>query len=217
MSFQKIQHHPLFVKLDIPANDNQVPSILKERYERTLKSYQKSYCMYYVDSQTGYKQDSYEQMSQYYISISKPECIRYDLISLQRVILPANSPLPMYENDKNELDSHDPSNIHGRKDYRISINGLDALVPHIISEPERIEGINEYMGKVGIDKKSFGDILFRRLLSIFKLVDEYQRRNTDIEYDENVMLLIDKFVCRFSHLSNLKDTVKIYLSHLSPH
>jgi hypothetical protein len=105
MSFQVTKQHQLFIKPEKPIAPDQVPEILKERGLRTLKSYQKSYCQYIVDSQTGYKQDSYEQMNPYFISISPKECIKYNLVSLQRVILPANSPLAMFENDKYELDS----------------------------------------------------------------------------------------------------------------
>jgi hypothetical protein len=68
-------------------------------------------------------------------------------------------------------------NIHGRRDYKVTMKGLKYLIPYITSypEPEDINVINEYMDKFGLNKKAFAERLFNRAESVIQSTDEYLR------------------------------------------
>lgn len=72
-------------------------------------------------------------------------------------------------------------NLHGRKDYRLTNNGLAYLLPYILIHPEEVQSIVRYMDKFGVDKKGFGETLLRTLLLIAETIKEYQKF-TNIPY-----------------------------------
>ncbi|MPZ06624.1 MAG: hypothetical protein GEU26_09450 [Nitrososphaeraceae archaeon] len=67
-------------------------------------------------------------------------------------------------------------NIHGRRDYKITMKGLEQLIPRLLEHPEEIENIIRYMGKFGLDKEKFLDSLFYRLLATVSTLQEYMKR-----------------------------------------
>jgi hypothetical protein len=47
-------------------------------------------------------------------------------------------------------------NIHGRKDYKITMKGMRQLIPYIMNRENSAEKVVEYMDKVGLDKEGLG-------------------------------------------------------------
>ena len=64
--------------------------------------------------------------------------------------------------------------IHGRKDYRVSIKGLEHLMPHIIAHPQDARIITKYMDGFGLDdKQAFGNLIVSKVISKIKSANEY--------------------------------------------
>jgi hypothetical protein len=66
-------------------------------------------------------------------------------------------------------------NIHGRRDYKLTMKGLLCLQDHIIARPQDIRYIVEYMDKNQVDKKEFTKLLNDRVTSTIFAVDLYRR------------------------------------------
>jgi hypothetical protein len=62
-----------------------------------------------------------------------------------------------------EIKLENVENLHGRKDYKVTMKGMEKLIPYIMTHPEDVTNINEYVMKFGLDK--------RRLLEL--LIDKY--------------------------------------------
>lgn len=56
-------------------------------------------------------------------------------------------------------------NIHGRKDYKVTMKGMEQLIPYILTHPEVNEFIHEYMEKTGLNKQKLGQILVNWIAS----------------------------------------------------
>ena len=50
-------------------------------------------------------------------------------------------------------------NLHGRKDYKLTIKGLPYLVDHIVVFPQDLESIKEHLDKIGLDTKILAKLL----------------------------------------------------------
>jgi len=70
-----------------------------------------------------------------------------------------------------EIDLQDKFNIHGRKDYRVTIEGIEQVIPHILNLKKgnvftEIRTITEYLDKAGYSKYNKVDIgreIYKRL------------------------------------------------------
>jgi hypothetical protein len=56
-------------------------------------------------------------------------------------------------------------NIHGRKDYKVSMTGLSCLMPRIMTQSADANSIISYMERFGLDKRAFGDLLISQVAS----------------------------------------------------
>jgi hypothetical protein len=84
-------------------------------------------------------------------------------------------------------------NLHGRKDYRLTMKGLEYLLPHIMMHPKEVQNMVKYLDEFGVDKKGFGQSLLRTLLVIAETINEYQRV-TNIPYDRHELAkLVNQF------------------------
>lgn len=63
-----------------------------------------------------------------------------------------------------KADSH-TVNIHGRKDYKVSMTGLSCLMPHIMTQSGDANSIILYMERFGLDKRAFGNLLISQVAS----------------------------------------------------
>lgn len=78
-----------------------------------------------------------------------------------------------------EINLKDVENLHGRKDYRLTIKGLECLIPHILTHPEDIKNINKYIDQSGLDRQTFEISLskkFRKVLDSTNLYYESVKR-----------------------------------------
>lgn len=65
-------------------------------------------------------------------------------------------------------------NPHRRIDYKLTIKGLEELIPYLIVHPEKgVQDIIQYMDKFGLDKHAFGDLLVRKTIPILSFTDQY--------------------------------------------
>jgi hypothetical protein len=76
-----------------------------------------------------------------------------------------------------EIKVDDPHsvNIHGRKDYKITLKGLECIIPQMIAYPEDIKTIIEYMDKFRVDKRSIGPVLAEKAASAFQSINQLSR------------------------------------------
>lgn len=47
--------------------------------------------------------------------------------------------------------------IHGRKDFKLTMKGLEQLMPHVTAHPESAKTIHAYMDRFKLDKQAFGN------------------------------------------------------------
>jgi hypothetical protein len=63
--------------------------------------------------------------------------------------------------------------IHGRKDFKLTIKGLEHLMPHIITHPEDAKMIIEYMDRFELNKQVFSDMLVSEVASMVNSANQY--------------------------------------------
>ena len=64
---------------------------------------------------------------------------------------------------------------HGRIDYKVSMKGLEELIPDVLVHPEELKSVIEYMDKFGLDIVSFGLLLLKKYTRMTELVHEYHK------------------------------------------
>jgi hypothetical protein len=64
-------------------------------------------------------------------------------------------------------------NIHGRKDYKVTVKGMVQLIPHILTHHDEVKGLDQYMDKIALDKIKFTLSLLEGLASAMESVNEY--------------------------------------------
>jgi hypothetical protein len=66
-------------------------------------------------------------------------------------------------------------NIHGRKDYKLTVNGMEQVILHILMYPNELQNIIRYMNKIGLDKQLLEARLQEGYRLMVEAVDEYQK------------------------------------------
>lgn len=64
-------------------------------------------------------------------------------------------------------------NPHRRIDYRLTMKGLEELVPYILSHPQEVKNVVQYMDKSGLSKETFGHRLIDNVEFAFNTANEY--------------------------------------------
>jgi hypothetical protein len=59
-------------------------------------------------------------------------------------------------------------NMHGRRDYKLTLKGMKQLLPYIKNHPDNLKNLVEYMDKIKFPKESFVSVLINEL-SILRL------------------------------------------------
>jgi hypothetical protein len=72
-----------------------------------------------------------------------------------------------------EIKLDDKSNIHGRKDYKLSQKGMDFILLHMLTHPKDAKVTAEYINKFPKDKPLFDQLLINRVMSIMSAADQY--------------------------------------------
>jgi DNA-binding PadR family transcriptional regulator len=72
-----------------------------------------------------------------------------------------------------------------RKDYKLTMKGLEQLIPYIQTHFEQLKTIVDYMEKFNLDIEAFSHLLFSKFDSIRKLVSKYENLTT-ADYDREV-------------------------------
>jgi hypothetical protein len=52
-----------------------------------------------------------------------------------------------------EIKLENVENLHGRKDYKVTMKGMEQLIPYIMTHPEDVRTINGYISKFNLDKR----------------------------------------------------------------
>ena len=63
--------------------------------------------------------------------------------------------------------------IHGRKDYKLTNKGALSLIPHIMTHPEDVKNISEYIVRFNLDKQAFENILVSNVVTSMESEIEY--------------------------------------------
>jgi hypothetical protein len=66
-------------------------------------------------------------------------------------------------------------NLHGRKDYKLTIKGLPYLVHHVIVFPQDLESIKEHLDKIGLDRKILAKLLTDYSNAAIYTADKYRQ------------------------------------------
>lgn len=67
------------------------------------------------------------------------------------------------------------SNMHGRRDYKVTTKGIEQLIIHCISHPKDIKSIDVYMDKMKLDIRPFTLALMEALGSLSYAVNLHQK------------------------------------------
>jgi hypothetical protein len=66
----------------------------------------------------------------------------------------------------------DAVNLHGRKDYKITMKGIEQLAPYIFTHPEDVEDISYYAQRNGLNIQKLGEIMVDYLETSLKSTNE---------------------------------------------
>ena len=77
-----------------------------------------------------------------------------------------------------------PGSTRGRRDYKVTMEGLERLIPYLIEHPEEIQTVIAYMEKIGLDKNLFGILLLEKHTGMSRLLNIYQD-HTSILFDDS--------------------------------
>lgn len=82
---------------------------------------------------------------------------------------------------------------HGRRDYKVTMKSFELLLPYIMTHPEEVQNIIQYMDKFGLDKEVFAELLTNRVNSTVETLDKYLKvsfvpinKKTLRELEENI-------------------------------
>ena len=56
-------------------------------------------------------------------------------------------------------------NLHGRKDYKVTMKGMEQLIPYIMTHPEDVRTINGYIKEFNLDKRLLLELLIDKFHS----------------------------------------------------
>lgn len=70
------------------------------------------------------------------------------------------------------------NNPHRRIDYKLTMKGLEELIPYILGHPDQLKSIVEYMDKFNLDTEAFSALLFNKYDLMKKLVSKYENSTT---------------------------------------
>jgi hypothetical protein len=76
----------------------------------------------------------------------------------------------------------DIENIHGRKDYKITMKGFEILLSYIIGHPQDMQSIVDYVNKFDVDKHQLGLLLMKGEYNTIVTLNEYQRLTNALYY-----------------------------------
>jgi hypothetical protein len=97
-------------------------------------------------------------------------------------------------------------NLHGRKDYKVTVKGLEQLIPYLVSRPEEVQNIVQYMDKFSLDKKRLWNLLVSRLISITEIINDYAKYSKFIGV--SILEITDKEVQeRVQHSDKIMDRI----------
>lgn len=65
--------------------------------------------------------------------------------------------------------------VHGKKDYRLTMKGLEELIPHILTHPKGVQNVVQYMDKFGLSKYHFWDLIFRKIYLAVNSTNEFSK------------------------------------------
>lgn len=65
-------------------------------------------------------------------------------------------------------------NLHGRKDYRVTMKGLDHITRYFLTRPNDMQILVEYMNKFGLDKSLFAVVLNQGHALTIEALNVYQ-------------------------------------------
>lgn len=73
----------------------------------------------------------------------------------------------------------DKYSLHGRRDFRVTNEGMKQLILHILLHPNDVTKIIEYMDKYAMDKKTIANLLLRESHTIVETVSKFVK-NTNL-------------------------------------
>lgn len=82
-------------------------------------------------------------------------------------------------------------NMHSRRDYKVTLKGIEQLIPYFLTHPDEVGNTVQYMNKFKIDKKTFGNLLSNKFKSMIKTMSLYIGSTTYIEPLPLDMIQID--------------------------
>jgi hypothetical protein len=109
-----------------------------------------------------------------------------------------------------EVNLKDVENLHGRKDYKVTMKGLEYLIPYFQTHPKEINELIKYMQKFEVDKKVIEDLLTNVVRSTIKSVNHFLRL---MELPEIVETLSRKHVISIVDSVSVTDTVTSKSAH----
>jgi hypothetical protein len=103
--------------------------------------------------------------------------------------------------------------IHGRKDYKITMKGIEKLTPYILTHPEEVQNIIQYMDKFGQDKTAFGELLVFRIGFMLGVANVYLKSMGSPELTE---IFSKKGAAQWGKLKESMNELSVLMKSVGP-
>ena len=84
------------------------------------------------------------------------------------------------------------TNVHGRKDYKLTDIGLTYLVPYFLTHPKDVKTLVYYMNNHKIDKNNFGRLLRKGHALAVEALTSYEKYSESLDPDESLIELTEE-------------------------
>lgn len=107
-------------------------------------------------------------------------------------------------------------NIHGRKDYKLTMEGMKLIASFAITHPEEIKNILQYIDRFRLDKPLFGEYMLDKFASCIEAINEYGKYANlyDIEYRKYLDTNIQDPT---AHLERIGEAIEVNMKYTQKH
>lgn len=106
------------------------------------------------------------------------------------------------------------TNVHGRKDYKLTDIGLTYLVPYFLTHPKDVRILVYYMNNHKIDKNNFGRLLRKGHALAVEALTSYEKYSESLDPDESFIELTEEVKQRLKSMKPKGVSYEEYLRRL---
>lgn len=107
-------------------------------------------------------------------------------------------------------------NMHSRRDYKVTLKGIEQLLPYFLVYPDEMKNMVQYMNKFKLDKKAFGNMLSNRVKSMLESMNLYIGSTTYLESLPIDTIQIEQLQIAMFEFNNRLSTIQRSILALPP-